>query len=582
MNGRRRIGQETEYAIRRPAPSNQPESNDRNNHSLFLLIRGYITDHCRCLPGYRDFYQSQFFTESGSAFAYEALPTAERDGLIEGATPECFTPLELLRYQRAQEMWLVKALRSRRIRHDRSFHGCGLLKNCRDAEGHTYGSQENYEVEIGGFHHRWLYRLLVCLAIPVTFLGTAFMILMFLGMLFGGGLLILTVGFLSFMLELVATAIPVATLVSLSRWARRTNERVLSFASGFDEERGTRLANYTLLPILVVTLTPFSWALSHLTFRNVRRALTGFLISRPVISGAGCLLDDEQFVLSEKTSVLEAVLRTRATMASRSIFDSGNLLKGIHLAALDCFVLRKNNWRFLLHRHQRLQIGCSDANRCDVAEYLKIGTTLLVIEMAEAGYLQDAPFPRSAIQAAHQYNNDTSLASTAAMQSGDAMSALELQFWYLERAQSFLRERTTYQEIFQPVVARWQYVVKTLAAGDPEQLIGQLDWVTKKCLLDEAGHGQGATVKKRIDLAYHELGSGYFDRFDQAGLATRMVDRSEIESALFCPPSPPSAQARSRFIRSESEENSPWVISWHWALRGLFLKQSQRDFESKH
>ena len=134
MSQHRRIGQETEYAVRRPSPQNHRSSPDkRSNHSLFLLIRGFITDRCRCLPGYRDFYQSQFFAENGSAFAYEALPTAEKDGLIEGATAECLTPHELLCQQRAQETWLTRALASEQIQTDQEFQGCGLLKNCRDA-----------------------------------------------------------------------------------------------------------------------------------------------------------------------------------------------------------------------------------------------------------------------------------------------------------------------------------------------------------------------------------------------------------------------------------------------------------------
>ena len=574
----RRAGQETEYAVRRPRSEDSRSTDGRSNHSLFLLIRGYITDHCRCLPGYRDFYQSQFFTENGGAFAYEALPTAERDGLIEGATPECLTPYELLCHQRAQEAWLIQALGSQRIQNDQAFQGCGLLKNCRDAEGHIYGSQENYESEIGNPFWLFVYRLVVCIAIPITFVGTIGMILIVLTLIFVFGLLGLMSGTFSFLTGIISKLIPKTPFIQIAHWIKTQNNKAISRVTSINEDQAAQIANVTLFPILFALLSPFAWLISHITFRRVRRGITGFLISRGPITGAGCLLDEKTFVLSEKGSALRSDLRNWATMASRSLYDSGNLLKGVHLASLDCFVLRRNNWLHLLHRHQRIQIGCSDANRCDVAEYLKIGTTMLIVEMAEAGQLSHAPLPHSVVEAIKQINHDTSLKEKIKIKGGAERTAMEIQRWYQKEAQIFVATNPSLKEVYQPVLNRWLQVLDTLE-WDPEQLIGQLDWVTKKSLIEEAGRDQPFEVKKRIDLGYHELGSGYFEQFSAANLTTKIVRSEDLEQALKTPPSSRSAQLRSRFIKSNQSEKNPWSVGWQYAIRGRFLKQSRRVFE---
>jgi Pup amidohydrolase len=575
---RRRVGQETEYAVRRPHSGDSKSTDGRSNHSLFLLIRGYITDHCLCLPGYRDFYQSQFFTESGGAFAYEALPTAERDGLIEGATPECLTPYELLCHQRAQEAWLIQALASQRIQNDQAFQGCGLLKNCRDAEGHIYGSQENYEAEIGNSFWLFAYRLVVCIAIPVTFVGTIGMLLVLLTLIFVFGLLGLISGTLSFSTGIISKIIPRAPFIQMARWIKSLNEKAIARITTINEDQAAQIANLTLFPFLFALLSPFAWLLSHITFRNVRRGMTGFLISRGPVTGAGCLLDEKTFVFSEKGSALRSNLRNWATMASRSLYDSGNLLKGVHLASLDFFVFRRTNWLFLLHRHQRLQIGCSDANRCDVAEYLKIGTTMLIVEMAEAGQLRHAPLPYSVVAAQKQINHDTGLKAKIKMKGGTELTAMEIQRWYQKEAQLFVSINPSLKEVYQPVLDRWLQVLDTLE-WDPEQLIGQLDWVTKKSLIEEAGKDQSFDVKKRMDLGYHELGSGYFEIFSAANLVTKIVKPEDLQRAIKTPPSSRSSQLRSRFIKSNQSENTPWTVGWQYAIRGRFRRQSRRVFD---
>ena len=162
---RRLLGQETEYAIRfTPAPGFERPRNSVVYEALRFGIRNCV--HTKSSE--RDSIQEQFFVENGGSFNYEHQPFMPLDGLIEGATPECSGAGELLLYQRSQEALLKKALpyASEYLKETGYFGDLGLIKNCRDSEGHIYGAQENYEANLASGFRLFLYRLGLLLFLP--------------------------------------------------------------------------------------------------------------------------------------------------------------------------------------------------------------------------------------------------------------------------------------------------------------------------------------------------------------------------------------------------------------------------------
>ncbi len=111
----------------------------------------------------------QTFTQNGAAFHYEYLPYRMEGGLIEGATPECRGPGQVLLYQKAQEALLRKAVpQAEQELGSSGFPGrLGFLKNCRDAEGHVYGVQESFECLVVTGSELWFYRLGLALLVPL-------------------------------------------------------------------------------------------------------------------------------------------------------------------------------------------------------------------------------------------------------------------------------------------------------------------------------------------------------------------------------------------------------------------------------
>ena len=93
----RLLGLETEYAIR--FSTHRSPGND----VVFQALRAAIGRLVATRPGASALGRDQIFTQNGGAFYYEFLPHCMEGGLIEGATPECRGPGQLLLYQQAQE-----------------------------------------------------------------------------------------------------------------------------------------------------------------------------------------------------------------------------------------------------------------------------------------------------------------------------------------------------------------------------------------------------------------------------------------------------------------------------------------------
>lgn len=201
----------------------------------------------------------------------------------------------------------------------------------------------------------------------------------------------------------------------------------------------------------------------------------------------------------------------------------------------------------MFRRRQRLQLGLSDSNVAQSAEYLKIGVTALMVDLAEAGQLDDAPVPVDPVRALKAVCRDPGLTASFRVRDGRRLTALEVQRWYLERAELHLASRTTVPLEARDVTRLWRESLDALAS-DPGQLVGRIDWVTKRYLLEHAAEESLAALKK-LDLKYHELGRGYFCRLEEEGLAPVLVDEQEVEEATLEPPDSTRARLRGRLVR---------------------------------
>jgi hypothetical protein len=273
--------------------------------------------------------------------------------------------------------------------------------------------------------------------------------------------------------------------------------------------------------------------------------------------------DDGNFHLSDKAPAMNCLTGMGGVLGDRPVYSFGHF-----------FQMAADSWRNpidylqLFSGRQRLQIALGDSNRAELAEYLRIGTTLLVIDAIEAGHLPQPAKVRRPIRALRLVCADATLTWRIPMSSGQSCTAIELQRSYLEACRAFLHEQEqTPNEAWQ-VLRLWEETLDTLE-HDPSELVGSLDWTTKKFLLEKAANNAAWEVQKKIDLRYHELSpEGYFDRLESTGITEAILDPAEIEYAIRNPPAGTPAAVRGRYIREFAGSDEAIQVNWRHIYLG--------------
>ena len=529
----RLLGLETEYALRfiPEEPGTKPPAKRLIYDAVMAVVRERMATTS---PAMLD-YDATEFLQNGAALSFEHAPYAtEESGLIEGATPEHPSPSTILLYQRALDRLLATSAKA-------ASRGLGvmghrgelrIIKNCRDAQGEVYGVQENYEVEFARGPWLWLWRIGWALLLPVCIVSPLLVIAL-----------------------IIALAIALLPLLIVVRIAHDLPDTALGRAwRRLREGPGPKIVigfELVLSFIPAQLVTTWMW---FTCFRHFKRDLTGFLVSRPLISGAGTL-DGDDFLLSEKGTVIKRICRATLLPVDRAIFDTGNLLSDTQSSAR--FTLRPL-FR-LFHKRQRMQLGLADANLCDVAEYLKVGLTALAVDAVEAGALKNVARPKRPVRALKTWSRDPR--ALVPCSGGLSLSAHAMQRAVLNATDAWVREHPAPKLEAQELLRIWREVLDLLD-DDEDALVGRLDWVTKRYLLRRIGAGKAWAVRKKIDIRYHELQSGYHAELAAAGLVTRLVDDEEVERAIADPPDGSPAKIRARFIKDLRYSHEKVVMGW--------------------
>ena len=204
-------------------------------------------------------------------------------------------------------------------------------------------------------------------------------------------------------------------------------------------------------------------------------------------------------------------------------------------------------------RYRRLHVIVGDANLCEVATFLKVGTTAIILAMVEDDFLDGTVALRDPVLAMQSVSWDVNLTGLVTLTDTRTATALELQWGLLEAAQKYLRERGTDAvggPVADEVVERWENVLTGLES-DPESLIGQLDWITKRRVMDgfRERHGLSTDDLKlaALDLQYHDLRP---DRslFARMGAET-LVEVDEARWAMDNPPGDTRAYFRGQCLK---------------------------------
>jgi Pup amidohydrolase len=311
-----------------------------------------------------------------------------------------------------------------------------------------------------------------------------------------------------------------------------------------------------------------------LPFGDIVRDLTPFFVSRQIFTGAGKLGAEGQW---------DARDRSIYQLTQRADFFETEV--GLETTLKRPIINTRDEPHADPDRYRRLHVIVGDANMCEVATFLKIGSTALILKMIEDAFLPDLTL-ESPVRSMHEVSRDITCTATIPLADGRRLSALQLQWEYLEHAKKYVeREDDTPEN--REVVDRWEAVLASLES-EPLTLHRELDWVAKYRLLEGYRERDGLAWSDPklhlIDLQYHDVRrtKGLYNRLAAAGKVDRITTDEAIETAVMEPPQNTRAYFRGRCISRYPEAIA--AASWdslimdtgHDALQRIPMREPLR------
>ncbi len=275
-------------------------------------------------------------------------------------------------------------------------------------------------------------------------------------------------------------------------------------------------------------------------FGDIVRDLTPFFVSRIVFTGAGKVGAEapwdergrELYQITQRADFFETEVGLETTL-KRPIINT------------------RDEPHADPERYRRLHVIVGDANLCEVATFLKIGTTAIVLKMIEDRALPDLTIV-SPVQSLHEISRDLTCMREISLADGRRVNAVQLQWEYLEHAKKYVEREDDTPE-HREVLDRWEAVLTGLET-DPFTLHRELDWVAKHRVLtayrDRDDLGWNDSKLRAIDLQYHDVrrDKGLYYRLEASGKVERLTTDDEVDDAIMNPPIDTRAYFRGRCI----------------------------------
>jgi proteasome accessory factor A len=278
----------------------------------------------------------------------------------------------------------------------------------------------------------------------------------------------------------------------------------------------------------------------QIPFARIVRDLTPFFVTRQIFTGAGKVGREGphgdqapvHYQLTQRADFFEAEVGLETTL-KRPIINT------------------RDEPHADPEKYRRLHCIIGDANMSEVATLLKTGTTAIVLKMIEDEFLPDLSLDNP-VAALHEISWDITCKTAIRLADGRHMTALQLQWEYLDHAKKYVKENDA-SATNSEVIQTWESVLTGLEE-DPFSLHRELDWVAKYRLLEgyRARDGLDWTDPKlrMIDLQYHDVrrDKGLYYRLANGGKMQRLVGDDEIQTAIMNPPPDTRAYFRGNCI----------------------------------
>ncbi|MEO7752613.1 MAG: depupylase/deamidase Dop [Terracoccus sp.] len=288
-------------------------------------------------------------------------------------------------------------------------------------------------------------------------------------------------------------------------------------------------------------------------FSDIVRHLVPFFVTRQVVCGAGRVglgVDSRGagYQISQRSDFFETEVGLETTL-KRPIINT------------------RDEPHAVADRYRRLHVIIGDATHLDVATLLKVGTTSLVLGMIEDGFLREDWSVRRPVASLQAVSHDPTLTERLELVDGRRLTALEIQWLYLEAARRWLDARDDDPEpaATAEVMTLWEDVLTRLGR-DVMECAGMLDWVTKLQLLEGFRSRDGLAWDDHrlaaIDIQWADVRpeKGLVHRLRDRGRLVDLVGVDEVRAAQATPPE----QTRAWFRGSCVSRFPEHVFSASW------------------
>lgn len=281
-------------------------------------------------------------------------------------------------------------------------------------------------------------------------------------------------------------------------------------------------------------------------FEDLVKGLAPFLVTRQLYAGAGKVGSEsvegfQGLQLAQRSDFIETLLSIE-TMTNRPLINT------------------RDEPHALSNQYRRLHLILGDANMSAYATALKVGSTLLVLNLIASG----EKFP--GVELADPVTDvlKVSLDKTVVLrrQTSGTITALEIQEAYLEAAEkNFAGKDGEWDWILE----EWKRTLDELRHS-PEKLSDRIDWAIKEKLftgfMQSEGIGWDDPLLKSLDLEYHNLDPdrGLYRGLQQEGDVYSLLKEEEIAHAVESPPLGTRAQIRGQAVALSADN----IKRIHW------------------
>src|SRR6266403_1892361 len=215
-------------------------------------------------------------------------------------------------------------------------------------------------------------------------------------------------------------------------------------------------------------------------------------------------------------------------------------------------------------KYRRLHLLIGDSNMSPFATALKVGTTACILTLLEEGKFPRGLILQDAVVATRGVSHQPDGPWPVELENGETAGALEIQWRFLEAAGKYLQGRDPEIDW---LLESWSFVLDSFATN-PDALIGGVDWITKRWLLEKVAEAESLPWDDpwllSLDLEYHNIDPSR-GLFFQVKAGKRITDWNQsvrIKNASYRPPANSRAAGRSQAVAWFRDSELPYVVNW--------------------